>query len=104
MKYLLLGGAQSVGKTETIYRTAQFLLGRGFTVHSGTIPTTPVDFTAVLQGVDNSGVVIYILVNGATDTPAIINNFVKFYNGLSITVDIIISSVRDGSYSDRKSV
>ena len=102
MKYLLLGGAESVGKTETMYRTAQYLLSFGFTLFAGTIPTTSRDFTAVLNGNDKTGKTIYILLISATDTPVIIQDSVKFFKSLSITVDIIISSVRDDSYGVRR--
>ncbi len=39
MNYLLIGGAQSVGKSETIFRLANTLISRGFTLIAGTIPS-----------------------------------------------------------------
>jgi hypothetical protein len=104
MNYLLFGGSQNVGKSEAIWRVAQFLMSRGFFGIDGSIPTSPLsvpkpqpfpDFIIVLQGVDKYGNIIKILLNSATDTPYHIDMLKQFINTLSYTVDIIISSIRD---------
>ncbi|MFN8282745.1 MAG: hypothetical protein U0U67_05990 [Chitinophagales bacterium] len=100
MKCLLLGGAPSVGKSETIYRLTRNLLAKGFVVVSGTVPAVFADFRAVLEGVDKSQNKVRIIINSATDTEKIITDFKDFYdrNG---KYDIFISSVRDDNFYPR---
>ena len=94
MDCLLIGGAQSVGKTEAVFRLTQNLLANGFNVTAGTVPATVADFTAILEGSNKSGQQIRILVNTATDTVSIINRLRQFYDNNGI-VNILISSIRD---------
>ena len=103
MKYLLFGGAQSVGKSETIWRTAQFLINiKGFQVLAGTIPNGPfttvnpfVDFRVVLEGYDQNNCLVKVLFVSATDTYSIIDGAKVFWDKLPFQIDIIVSSVRD---------
>jgi len=99
MIYLLIGGAQSVGKSEAIIRTADYLLNNGFSVIAGIYPpTNSNDILIVVEGLDRAKNKIRILINSATDTVDIIWGLKKFYDN-NLPIDFIISSVRDdGSY------
>ncbi len=96
MNYLLIGGAQSVGKSESIYRLAQTLLtpAKGYTLIAGIFPSTISDFKIVIEGMDKRSVKIQILINSGTDTKKIIQNFKNFHDK-NQPLDIVISSVRD---------
>lgn len=101
MNSLLIGGAQRVGKSKTIYKIAKILVGNGFVVIAGVIPTTFDDFKVVLEGLDKNKQKVTIIMNSATDTSDIIKDFKKFFdkNG---NYDILISSVRDDDFYPRK--
>lgn len=101
MNYLLIGGAQSVGKSETIFRLANNLISRGFTLKAGTIPTTFTDFRCVLEGLDNNKNIVKIILNSPSDTVPIINDFKKFYDTNGGIYDIVISSIRDEGFHPR---
>jgi hypothetical protein len=102
MNYLLVGGAQSVGKSESIYRlTHDYLIPRGFNVIAGNVPASFCDFEALIEGIDKYGNTIRIIINTATDTEDIIRNFKKFYD-YNPSADILISSVRDDNFWPRK--
>ena len=100
MKYLLFGGAPNVGKSECIYRLAVHLKGMGFSDLHLSVPATFSDFRAVLEGLDKTGMPVHVIVNSATDTPDLIDDFKDFYdqNG---AYDILISSVRDDNFWPR---
>lgn len=103
MKYLLFGGAQNVGKSETIWRTAQYLINaKSFSIVAGTLPSGPLslsnpfwDFKVVLEGIDKHGNPIKVLFVSATDTYSIIDWAKDFWDQLPFTVDIVVSSIRD---------
>jgi len=101
MKILLIGGAQNVGKSEAIFRIANLLIGKGFIIIAGCLPTNFDDFKVSLKGFDKNGKEVSVILNSATDTIDIINNLKKFYdeNG---NYDILISSVRDDDFYPRK--
>ncbi len=102
MEHLLVGGAQSVGKSENIYTLVRdFLIPKGFQIIAGTFPATFGDFKALFEGVDKNGKTVRIIVNTATDTVDIINDFKKFSNS-NLPADILISSVRDDNFWPRK--
>lgn len=88
MNYLLVGGDQSVGKSESIYRLTQnYLIPKGFRAIDGNIPTSFADFKALLEGVNKHNNTIRIIINTATDTQVIIRDFKKLYdNNLSIDI------------------
>lgn len=100
MECLLIGGAQSVGKSESIYRLTQHLLANGFSDILNRVPTTFSDFRAILEGTDSNGKQIRIIINTPTDTTEIIQSFKVFFdtNG---KYDILISSVRDDNFWPR---
>lgn len=101
MECLLIGGAQSVGKSEAIYRLASCLVLRGFNVVAGSIPTTFIDFRVVLEGNNKTKQKIRIIINSPTDTEDIIEAFKHFYdNNGSYT--ILVSSVRDDNFYPRQ--
>jgi hypothetical protein len=100
MDCLLLGGAQSVGKSEGIYRLTKHLLSIGFSDVTNSVPQTFADFRAVLEGLNKSGKRIRIIINTATDTVEIINDFKLFFDNNG-TYDILISSVRDDNFWPR---
>ena len=102
MKYLLLGGTQSTGKSGAIWRLAHTLSSKGFTPISNTIPPTFTDFTVVLEGLDKNGNKIIILINSPTDEPDIIFALKNYYDKLPFKIDIFISSVRDPDWWVRK--
>lgn len=105
MNYLLFGGTQNVGKSETIWRVTQDLRSRGFTIFAGSIPTLPIplpripfpDFKVVLQGTDRMGKIINVLLNSPTDDPTKVKELRDFLDGLNFNVDILISSIRDAN-------
>lgn len=101
MNCLLIGGAQSVGKSETIYRLANELTSRGFIIVAGSIPIPFSDFRCVLEGLDKKDNIVRIILNSPSDTVQIIQDFKNFYdvNGL---YDILISSVRDNDFYPRR--
>lgn len=101
MECLLIGGAQSVGKSGTIYRLANDLVSRGFSVSAGSIPARFSDFKAILIGFNKSGDKITIIINSPTDTVDIINDFKKFYDDNGGVYDILISSIRDDDFWPR---
>ncbi len=100
MECLLIGGAQSVGKSEAIYRLTNNLTAFGYTVVAGSIPATFSDFRVVLEGQNRFGKIVRIIINSPTDTVDIINDFKTFFdtNG---NYDILISSIRDGNFWPR---
>lgn len=102
MNCLLLGGAQNVGKSETTYRTANFLRSNGFSLTSGTIPNSFQDFSrCVLEGLDQNGKLIKIIINSPSDTEEIINEFKTFFDNNGSNYDILISSIRDDNFYPR---
>ncbi len=101
MENLLIGGAPSVGKSETIYRLANRLIGKGFVVVAGSIPTTFNDFKIVVEGININEKKIRIIINSPTDTVAIINDFKSFFNANG-NYDILISSIRDNDFWPRR--
>lgn len=98
MKCFLLGGAPGTGKTETIWRIYDYLSSKGFTAVAGhpLPPIRPKDFKVIMEGFDNSGRTIKVLVNSATDTEEIIDWVKEFFDEQNGNIDIVISSVRDG--------
>jgi hypothetical protein len=100
MNCLLIGGAPSVGKSESIYRLAVYLLNHGYTDITNTFPPEFRDFRSVLAGINQNGVQTRIIINSPTDTYAIIEDFKKFFdeNG---SYDILISSIRDDNFYPR---
>jgi len=103
MESILIGGAQSVGKTTIIYRLASRLLNNGFSYDKNSPHLTAPydDFMIVLEGNDKSGKFIRIIINSATDTVDIIQLFKDFYDKHG-SYDILISSVRDKGHWPRK--
>lgn len=101
MESLLIGGAQSVGKSETIYRLANRLVGKGFVVVAGSIPLTFDDFKAVIEGQNKNGKKIRIIINSPTDTVDIIKNFKDFFDANGV-YNILISSIRDDNFWPRQ--
>jgi len=101
MKSLLIGGAPSVGKSETIYRLTNSFIAKGFVVVSGFIPTSFDDFKTVIEGTNVNGELIRIIINSPTDTVAIINDFKRFFDANG-KYDIMISSIRDNNFWPRQ--
>lgn len=97
MNSLLIGGAQSVGKSNTIYRLANRLVSIGFVIVSGSIPLTFDDFKVVIEGNNKKGNKIRIIINSPTDTVGIIKDFKRFYDNNGI-YDILISSIRGDNF------
>jgi GTPase SAR1 family protein len=100
MDCLLISGAQSVGKSEAIYRLTNNLIASGYRIVAGVYPATFLDFKVVLEGVNRYGKTVRIIINSPTDTVDIINGFRTFFNSNG-NYDILISSVRDGSFWPR---
>lgn len=94
MECLLIGGAQSVGKSESIYRLANYIISQGFTDVFNSVPVTFNDFNAILERTDPKGKLVRIIINSPTDTPEIIQKFKDFYDNNG-RYDILISSIRD---------
>ncbi len=100
MDCLLIGGASSVGKSESIYRLTKYLISQGFSDVSNSVPNDFIDFKAVIEGNGQSGKPIRIIINTATDTPDIIARFKAFYDNNG-TFDVLISSIRDDNFWPR---
>jgi hypothetical protein len=94
MNCLLLGGAPSVGKSQAIYRIANYIINNGFSELTNTYPSQFGDFHTVLAGKDLEGNNIRIIINSPSDTVKIIENFKVFFDKHG-KYDILISSVRD---------
>lgn len=97
MKYLLVGGAKDVGKTTVLWDVYDYLRSIHF-VHNNpsfVMPPRPTDFRVVLKGNDKFGKTIYVLLNTPTDGNPYIDALHKFYKEQNVSIDIIISSVRD---------
>ncbi|SMC81487.1 hypothetical protein [Moheibacter sediminis] len=101
MECLLIGGAQSVGKSETIYLLTNNLINLGYQVVAGSYPATFSDFRIVLEGLNRYGRNVRIIINSPTDTVDIINDFKNFFDSNG-NYDIFISSVRDGGFWPRR--
>jgi hypothetical protein len=101
MKCLLLGGAPSVGKSETIYRITQFLRTKGFNTRRGFVPAAFSDFYAVIEKPNDNGNPTRIIINTLTETRSFIYNF-KYFFDTNGTYDLLISSVMDDSFLQRK--
>ncbi|MBR9855546.1 MAG: hypothetical protein GYB37_13380 [Algicola sp.] len=102
MKYLLIGGAQSVGKSESIYRLAQNLIKQNYEIVAGSIPDKFKDFKAIVQGTNQKRIKVTILLNTATDEERLIQELKSFLQQHNYC-DIIISSIRDDDFYPRKS-
>jgi len=102
MIYLLIGGAQSVGKTQTIIRTADYLLNNGFKLKEGIYPNAKKDILILIEGLDKAKNKIRIIINSGTDTIYLIQKLKNFYDD-NLPIDFIISSVRDdGAFPSRE--
>lgn len=101
MNILLIGGAESVGKTSAIVRLAKRLKEKGFNVIAGSMPANSEDFRVVLKGNNQKGDNIGIIINSPSDTIKNIELFKEFIdtNG---EYDIMISSIRDAPISPRE--
>lgn len=95
MNYLLLGGAQNIGKTQAITGQANRLINSGFQIIAGSFPGPWPDFKVVLEGPNKNGNQIKLLLNSATDDRGKIKELKDFIDQLGFNVDAIISSVRD---------
>ncbi|MCM4156253.1 hypothetical protein [Gramella sp. AN32] len=101
MNILLIGGAQNTGKSQAIYKIAHTLQTKGFKVIKGSIPLSFKDFMVVLDGIDNNGKRVTVIINSATDTEDIIKAFKDFFDA-NVRCNILITSVRDDDYYPRK--
>jgi hypothetical protein len=100
MNCLLIGGAPSVGKSKSIYRLTIYLLSHGFVDVTKSVPLTFHDFKAVLEGNDKNGKLIRLIINTATDSVDLINDFKAFFDTHG-NYDVLISSVRDDNFWPR---
>ena len=103
MNYFLFTGAVNVGKTETVWRLAQHLMGKGFLDLQNKVPPAgnpQSDFCALLQGTNSVGQRIQIIVNSAMDIEQNIDDLVAFCQ-TNIPYDMIISSARCEGYPIR---
>lgn len=107
MKYLLIGGAENVGKSETIYHIANYLVNfKKFQIVVGNIPSisstgSAPDFRCILSGNDKDGKTVKIIINSPSDTKEIIEEFKEFYDENGSNYDIMISSIRDDNFYPR---
>ena len=101
MNCLLIGGAEDTGKSQAIYRIATRLQANGFIIIAGSIPESFDDFRVILEGMDNKGKIVKIIINSSTDTEEIIKIFRRFFDANGI-YNLLISSVRDDDYYPRK--
>lgn len=101
MDCLLIGGAPSTGKSESIYRLTNYLLRNGYQDITNSVPPTFKDFRAILEGNNQNGQKIRIIINTPTDTVKIINHFKTFYDNNG-SYDILISSIRDDNFWPRQ--
>jgi hypothetical protein len=94
MNYLLFGGAESVGKSEAIKRLEQyFIQQKGFRqIGLQDLPNN--DFYACVEGRNNAGKEIRILLFSAADTKRVIRDFERFCTQYA-PYDFIVSTIRD---------
>jgi hypothetical protein len=102
MKYLLLGGTTSTGKSTAIWNLAQNFVARGFNSIGRPLPITFVDFTAIFETTDRNGNTVRILLNSPTDDPTVIIRLKEYIDSLDFAIDIFISSVRDPDWWPRR--
>lgn len=102
MKSLLIGGAPSVGKSECVSRLTSTLISLGYKDLMNRATSGPHDFMTILEGENNDGKSIRIIVNTPSDTERIIRDFKRFFdeNG---EYDLLISTVRDHDFYPRHS-
>jgi hypothetical protein len=99
MNYFLAGGPVSVGKSETVFRIARYLLGKGFRDVHNLVPATQVDFCALLEGSNTLGKTVRIIINSIADADKDIDCLSDFY--ADNPCDIIISAIRCDGYPVR---
>ena len=101
MEYLLISGAQDVGKTKSIYLLVRDILKekKGFQEIDGKFPKKCIDFIVLLEGKDKDGKTVRIIVNSPTDHPSLVDRLKNFKekNQKKQPVNFLISSVRDGN-------
>ncbi|MDR1124309.1 MAG: hypothetical protein LBL61_07020 [Elusimicrobiota bacterium] len=89
MKYVLISGAQSVGKSETVFRLANHLVkNKGYIDINNAIPQQQEDFFAILE---KNG--MFIAIKSGADYSAI--HFKQFCNKSNKPINLIISAIRD---------
>ena len=94
MKILLISGAPNTGKTTITNKIEQNLRRIGFRNSCRKYVILEKDSAVVLEGTNNKGKTIRILLNTPSDTIGIIDEVYEYYqqNG---PVDFIITTVRD---------
>ena len=99
MKFLLIGGQPDSGKSETIYRIFM-RYSISYTQISNLHPHAQIpsgfpfeDFSVLLEGLNNKGNLVKILIHSPTDDSYNINMLKN--NIISHSPDIIICSIRD---------
>lgn len=100
MKILLMSGAPNTGKTTLINRIEQYLRSIGFRNFCRRYTVFENDRAVILEGSNNRGVTVRILLNTASDTVNIINAVNEYYQQ-NCPVDYLITSVRD-MYKERE--
>lgn len=90
---LLIGGASNTGKTAATNFIAQELIKNGYNlVQSQPTGYPSIDMLYLLQGNDNKGIPVDIVINTAADDDMSINNFDSFLQ--QFPCDIIVTAVR----------
>lgn len=95
MDVLLVGGFPNTGKTTIIKKIEQYLRKNGFNSVRKRKGTTSDDFVVVYEGGNQKKKKIKVLLNSASDSIPIIDQFYDYYQQ-NIPVDILIISIRDG--------
>ena len=94
MDFFLVGGYPNTGKTAIIKLIEKYLKKRGFNPVTTRNKTTNDDFVVVYEGSNQKKTKIRILLNSASDSISIIDQFYDYYQQ-NQSVDIVISSIRD---------
>lgn len=103
MIYLIISGPPRVGKTPALVNlTTELTSRRGFTVTDGTFPPVQSqrDILCLVEGLDNTGRHVKIIINSATDLHALIDDLWNFYQKHP-DVDMIFTSSRHENDPER---
>lgn len=99
MDYFFISGTWDTGKNALIHEITWTLINNGYADITAGFPiprvATSTEFACILEGLNNQGVRVRILINTATDDMECINGLMEFL-GKHAPVDILITSIRDG--------
>jgi hypothetical protein len=100
VNYLLFGGAPDVGKTKAIKRLEQYFIKQKHFGKTKRQRLVDGDFYACIDGVNNAGKEIRVLISSTADDSETIDGF-KSFRDKHQPCDFIVSAIRDEGDPDR---